>query len=169
MKNIKKYKSFLLSVIIILVVICIDRKTKNIVLKTIPVVIKKNIGLKIKITSFLNIVLVWNNGISFGIFNGSKIIPSVILLIATCIACYLIYFICRTKKFTDRIFLSFIIGGAIGNILDRVTYGAVVDFIDLHIGQYHWPAFNIADSSIFIGVSLYLLYDIMNTKKHRQK
>lgn len=162
MKNKKKYKSFLISIIITLMVVGFDRETKNIVLRVNPIAIKKDIGLKIKITSFLNIVLVWNNGISFGVFNGTKIMPNVILLVASCIVCYLIYFIYRTKKFTDRIFLSFILGGAIGNIIDRIIYGSVIDFIDIHLGQYHWPAFNIADSSIFIGVLLYLINDIIS-------
>lgn len=162
MKNKKKYKSFLISIIITLMVVGFDQWTKNIVLRVNPIAIKKDIGLKIKITSFLNIVLVWNNGISFGVFNGTKIMPNVILLVASCIVCYLIYFIYRTKKFTDRIFLSFILGGAIGNIIDRIIYGSVIDFIDIHLGQYHWPAFNIADSSIFIGVLLYLINDIIS-------
>lgn len=161
-KIVTNRKLFIMSISIASIIILIDQITKNFFLKKITnlIVDTNRTESIIKILDFLNIVLVWNNGISFGIFNGLKFTPYILLLINTFIAGTIIYFIIKSNDFVNSIALSFILGGALGNIIDRIFRGAVIDFIDFHFKQYHWPAFNIADSSIFFGIFLYFMYDL---------
>ncbi len=111
-----------------------------------------------KITSFLNIVSVWNHGITFGMLQHNDLRNQLLLtwLVMTIIL-YLVYWIKSEEHHQTKIILNIILGGALGNFLDRLRFGAVYDFIDFHIYGYHWPAFNIADSCITIG-ALYLIY-----------
>lgn len=116
----------------------------------------------IEILPFLNLVKVYNSGVSFGMFNElshGRIILSILAICITIGMCVWLY-----KAETKLLIwaLAFVIGGAIGNIIDRVRVGAVYDFIDFHVAGYHWPAFNVADSSIFIGVALLILDSIIN-------
>jgi signal peptidase II len=105
---------------------------------------------------FLNIILVWNYGISFGIFNNAAQNQFLLLTVAFFI-CWLLFFIYNKKKKPSLKYpIGMIIGGAIGNGIDRLTYGAVLDFIDFHAWGYHYPAFNVADSAIVIGAVLLL-------------
>lgn len=119
----------------------------------------------IEVTGFFNLVHVWNNGVSFGMFSNfeySKIIFSVIVTIILVIMLVWLY---RNRDLYLTFAIAFIIGGAIGNLYDRLKYGAVADFLDFHINTYHWPAFNIADSFVFIGVVLLLVEDLILKKK----
>jgi signal peptidase II len=110
-----------------------------------------------KILPFLHLVLVTNKGAAFGIF---KHIGSSFFIAASVIAIiFVIYLMIRGKE--DHLGLSLILGGAIGNLIDRILYGSVVDFIDLSIGKYHWPAFNIADSALSVGVTIILLNNLL--------
>ncbi len=105
----------------------------------------------IALTPFFNLVMVWNTGISFGLFKHIAYAAAFFTLIALIIVSILLYWLkSATHPFT-AIAIGLVIGGAIGNVIDRLTYGAVADFFDFHIAGYHWPAFNIADSSVFIG------------------
>ena len=107
-----------------------------------------------EIFSWLNLVYLENKGISFGIL--SKFNISFYLgLISFLISFYIIYLLNKSKKLIEKIALSLILGGAIGNGLDRVIREYVVDFIDISLNNYHWPAFNIADSSITVGGIVY--------------
>ena len=107
-----------------------------------------------EIFSWLNLVYLENKGISFGIL--SKFNLSFYLgLISFLISFYIIYLLNKSKKLIEKIALSLILGGAIGNGLDRVIREYVVDFIDISLNNYHWPAFNIADSSITVGGIVY--------------
>jgi signal peptidase II len=126
---------------------------------------KDNEHMVLKITSFFNIVLAWNKGITFGLFNKSSFGPIVFIVIAGAIACCLYVWMLRSNKKSEIYALSFIIGGAIGNIIDRIKYGAVVDFLDFYIKDYHWHTFNLADSFICIGVTILLFENIMNNAK----
>lgn len=113
----------------------------------------------IEITPFFNIVMVWNKGISFGLFNdfgdiGPVILSSVAVLMSIAFAVWII----QTRSILHQCALALIIGGAIGNVIDRVRFGAVIDFLDVHAAGYHWPAFNLADSLIFIGVALLIIH-----------
>lgn len=151
-----------------LLVVLIDQITKYSALNTIEHVILKTNGVHthIRKTAFFNLVLVWNRGISFGVFNHSSVFVTTILsLIIGAIIIFILYNLFRSKNFIQTFCFSLVLGGAIGNIIDRIIFGAVVDFIDIHLGKWHWPAFNVADSCICVGIGLYLIYDIFYAKK----
>ena len=121
--------------------------------------------LPLKISSFFNLILIKNRGISFGILDSSSFpIFLGINFLVTAICIYLAYRIWHEKKESSALALSFVLGGALGNLGDRFLRQGVIDFLDFHFGLYHWPAFNIADSFIFLGVS-FLLWDNMKEKK----
>ena len=108
------------------------------------------------INDFLNFRPVWNDGISFGMLQGYGNLGRVIfIIIALIISLWIIIY---SKKLNTIGFVGYnmIAGGAIGNVIDRVVHGKVIDFIDVHYKTYHWPAFNMADSFIFIGVLLFI-------------
>jgi signal peptidase II len=115
------------------------------------------------LTPFFNLVLTLNRGMSFGMFNtapGSGGGLNVVLfsLAAVIIVVGLIYWLSRVGSLLLAVAIGLIVGGAVGNVVDRIRYGAVVDFLDFHIGNYHWPAFNLADSAICLGVVV-MLFD----------
>mgnify|MGYP001971635027 FL=1 len=119
----------------------------------------------INVNEYFNLVLTWNNGISFGLFNNDNEINALIIsLIAAVIIIFLIRLLSKSKSRKLSIGLGMIIGGAIGNVIDRSIYGAVMDFLDVHINVYHWPAFNIADSGITVG-ALILVFDSLFSQR----
>jgi signal peptidase II len=110
------------------------------------------------VTPFFNIVLIHNRGMSFGLFNsGAGLNALLFSLVAAAIVTVLIYWLSRVDSSLLAVAIGLIIGGAIGNVIDRVRLGAVVDFLDFHVGSWHWPAFNVADSAICVGVAVMLL------------
>jgi signal peptidase II len=114
----------------------------------------------IKLAPFLDLVLVYNRGASFGILNMSaQWVPWLLTGIAAAVAVALVVWLRRAETRLLAAALGLIIGGAVGNGIDRVAreIHAVVDFIDFYIGAYHWPAFNVADSAIVVGVFILLL------------
>ena len=110
------------------------------------------------INGFFNLVHVRNKGMAFGFMNRPDINYGVYFLIAASIAAIIfltIWFFKLKQRENLTIFaLSLILGGAVGNLIDRVRFGEVIDFADFHVGQYHWPAFNVADSAITVGAGL---------------
>ena len=110
----------------------------------------------IEINKYLNFVPVWNKGISFGMLSDFMNINFFMIMIISCILLFLISWFLRTKSRNLSLSLCFIISGAIGNLIDRLNHKAVVDFIDIHIGNFHWPTFNFADSYITIGALIYI-------------
>ena len=113
----------------------------------------------VEITSFFNLVLVHNYGISFGML-ASQNQPLVLTGISAIVTVILLVWLSRTPSALIACALPLVIGGAVGNSYDRLTLGSVVDFLDFHALGYHWPAFNIADSSIFIGVVLLCIHSM---------
>jgi signal peptidase II len=112
----------------------------------------------IEVTPFFNLVLVWNRGITFGVFSGAPDwIPWVLIAFALIVAVALAVWLRRADAAMLACALGAVIGGAVGNVIDRLRFGAVVDFLDFHAFGYHWPAFNVADSAIVIGVGLLML------------
>jgi len=110
----------------------------------------------IQITSFLSMTPVWNSGVSFGLFQDSGEIGRYgFTIFAFLISSWLIYSSFKLPRYSSLGFIL-IASGAIGNAIDRIIYGKVVDFIDFHIADLHWPAFNLADTIIFIGATLFL-------------
>ncbi len=107
---------------------------------------------------FFNIVFTWNPGASFSLFRAlGESAPFIIIVATGAIIGAILYYLFMRANSYERIPLALIAGGAIGNLIDRIRFGAVVDFLDFHIGGIHWPAFNIADICIVVGVGLYLL------------
>jgi signal peptidase II len=124
--------------------------------------IAQSAAFPLEVMPFLNLDIVKNRGISFGMFSGaSSWLPLFITLCTSFIVLLLVFWLARARERFVILGLSAIIGGALGNIIDRVHYGFVVDFLDFHLGSYHWPAFNIADTAVFIGVVLLVLMSIV--------
>ena len=110
----------------------------------------------IKLTSFLSMTPVWNSGISFGFFQDlGEVGRYGFTIFALVVSVYLIFSSFKLPKYSSLGFIL-IASGAIGNAIDRILYGKVVDFIDFYIEDLHWPAFNVADTIIFIGACLFL-------------
>jgi signal peptidase II len=123
-----------------------------------------------EITPFFNLVLTWNRGVSFGMFNTDSPLNAWILpLVAVAIIGALLVWLTRADRQILAIALGSIIGGAIGNLIDRVRFGSVADFLDVHAFGYHWPAFNVADSAITIGVAVLIFDSVFGTAEHRRK
>lgn len=116
-----------------------------------------------ELTSWLNLVMVWNQGVSFGLFNTETTYgPLILTVITSIIAAGFFIWMVVSKSWVQKIALALVVGGAIGNIFDRVRYEAVIDFIDVHAFGYHWPAFNVADSTIVIGVAILMIHTLMS-------
>ncbi len=113
----------------------------------------------IEVNSILNLVYVKNTGVSFSMFADTQGYGKYLLIgfIAIVIIALIIWML-REKDIKTQAALGLITGGALGNLIDRFTYGGVVDFLDFHLGMHHWPAFNIADSFITIGAFLMIFY-----------
>jgi signal peptidase II len=111
---------------------------------------------EISVTGFFNLVLGRNTGVSFGLFNEAP--PWLLVGITLAIVLMLLVWASRERQPITAVALGLIIGGALGNMLDRLRHSGVTDFLDFHIGGIHWPAFNLADTAIVLGVML-LLFD----------
>lgn len=113
----------------------------------------------IEVLPFFNIVMVWNQGVSFGMFNTpSEYGPLILSALSSVIAVVFLVWLFRSTSRLQSIAIAIVISGAIGNIIDRLRFGAVADFLDVHAFGYHWPAFNVADSCIVIGVFLLMIH-----------
>jgi len=123
----------------------------------------------LKINPFFNLVMVWNNGISFGMFQNSEYGHIIFSIIALIIVVALFLWMKRTKSIIEATSIGLVIGGATGNVIDRFNYGAVADFYDFHINDFHWPAFNIADMAVFIGAVMLCICTIFCRQQEEQK
>ena len=109
------------------------------------------------INDFINLDLIWNTGIGFGIFStDSSLLYNCVSALVILIIIILL-FVATKSKTSEKIIFSIIIGGAIGNLYDRLTYNAVPDFIDLHYNNFHWFTFNVADIFITIGILIFMI------------
>ena len=121
----------------------------------------------IPVTSFLNFVLTWNRGVSFGLFNNEGNFGAWFFsILAIIIVGILLIWLRKAETKVQSISLGFIIGGAIGNVIDRVNHLAVLDFIDFHLGGSHWPAFNAADSFITLGAAVLIVDSLFSRQKN---
>lgn len=126
-------------------------------------------GRAYEVLPFFNLVMVWNHGVSFGLFaSGSDNTRITLLLIAGLISIILIWAMVRTQVRFLAVAMGLVLGGAVGNMIDRVRFGAVADFFDVHAWGYHWPAFNVADSCIVVGVALMLFDSIFLEPKRKR-
>ena len=148
--------------IFVLVLFTIDRVSKILILNTFL----NNSSSEIYINSFLNFSLVWNSGIGFGILQlEANIFYLLISIIITAINLILIYWMLSSSNYLESIFISIILGGALGNLFDRYYYSSVPDFIDLHYESFHWFTFNIADIFITTGIIGLIIIDLIKIKK----
>jgi signal peptidase II len=158
----KQKKFFWIGLFIAFIVACSDLWLKKIIFNFLE--INKNDNYQI--TSFFNLVKVWNKGVSFGMFNQLENSWIIFSILQFSIALFLIIWLFLNKIKHVSIALGMIIGGAFGNSIDRFFHGAVADFLDFHIFSYHWPAFNLADSFVFIGVAILLFDDFILKKRN---
>ncbi|MCL2331470.1 MAG: signal peptidase II [Proteobacteria bacterium] len=124
-----------------------------------------------RVTAFFNIVFTWNPGTSFSLFrNLGESAPLVIIVLSGVIIGAIGYYLfARSRPGMEKWGLALIVGGAMGNLIDRVRFGAVIDFLDFHVNNWHWPAFNVADMAITIGVGLLILNWILIQKESEVK
>ncbi len=124
------------------------------------------VGKAVEVTSFFNLVSAWNTGVSFSMFNNLGVNGIYILsAFSLGVVLFLLFWLNKEKSLYMRASLGFVIGGAIGNVIDRIRLGAVYDFLDVHVGAHHWPAFNVADSFICIGAVLIILDGVVFCNK----
>ena len=157
-------KNFFFNSSFILLIFLLDRISKTYVIY----LDKKLLGSEIFSSKYLNISLIWNEGIAFGLlsFNHENLYNLLTILIAVIILviCFMIYKSNDIKKY----FLIFILGGALGNIYDRIFFNAVPDFIDFHINGFHWFIFNIADIFISLGVIFMIFLELIDNNIKKQ-
>ncbi len=153
-------KNILTGLLIALGVIAADQYTKTCMLTKL-----QGLTGALPLAPFFNIVMVWNRGMSFGMFNhGTVVSPWWLITVAVILAAVVANWLRRAMDSPTVIGCGMIIGGALGNVIDRLRYGAVVDFLDIYVGKYHWPAFNLADSAICVGALLVLCASLFAPK-----
>ncbi|AIL65017.1 Lipoprotein signal peptidase [Rickettsiales bacterium Ac37b] len=155
-------KNLVISILVICATIIADQVSKQYIIDTL---VHSN-EIKV-ISSFLNFVLVRNEGITFGLFNNVVNGAIIFSMLAIIITIMLIIWLLKEKKLPIRIALGLVIGGAVGNILDRLRCGAVIDFIDIHVSNYHWYSFNVADAAICLGVSILIFDNLCGIKNEK--
>ena len=150
-------KSFIINSLLVFSIFLLDRLSKIYVIY----LDKKFLGSEIFSSKFLNIVLVWNEGIAFGLFSFDENYLYNILTIIILLIIIIIFFMMIRNKGIKKYSLLMILGGALGNFYDRIFYGAVPDFIDFHISNFHWFIFNFADIFITIGVIFMIIFEFI--------
>ena len=149
----KKYIFF-----IVIFTLLLDQVSKRIVVENIEIFANN-----LEISRYFNLVYVENRGVSFGMFSEHD--KSFYFgILSMLVSAYIIYLLVKSTDLIESVGLSLILGGAIGNGVDRLYYGYVVDFIDLHLNNLHWPAFNFADTFITIGAIVFVFSIISNKK-----
>mgnify|MGYP006111652981 CR=1 FL=1 len=156
-------KNFYISFSIVILIYFLDRLSKLIIIQ----LDKNNFGLDIFNSAYLNIVLTWNKGIAFGFFSFDEgYLYNIISTIIFMVIIILIIMSIKNHGF-KRNALLMIIGGALGNLHDRIFSKAVPDFIDLHINNFHWFIFNVSDIFITIGVILMIILEIIDKPHYK--
>ena len=158
-------KNFYISISIVALIYFLDRLTKIYVIQ----LDKNNFGSDIFNSAYLNIVLIWNKGIAFGLlsFNESYLY-NILSLIISIIIIILIIMLLKSQGF-KRYSLLMIVGGALGNLHDRIFYNVVPDFIDFHVGNFHWFIFNVSDIFITLGVFSMIVLELVDNKTEKAK
>jgi signal peptidase II len=120
----------------------------------------------VAVTPFFNLVLVWNRGVSFGMLDAlGAVAPWLLSGLALAVVIALLFWLRRSEHAVMAIGLGLVIGGALGNVIDRLRYGAVVDFLDFHLAGWHWPAFNLADAGICVGAGLIVVDGLLAPRR----
>ena len=154
-------KNFYISFSLVILVYLLDRLTKIFVIQ----LDKNNVGSDIFNSTYLNIVLIWNKGIAFGLFSFNEAYFYNILTLVITIIIFILIFMSSKSVGFKKYSLLMIIGGALGNLHDKIFSKAVPDFIDLHINNFHWFIFNVSDIFITLGVISLIVLEIVPNKK----
>ena len=157
-------KSFIISSLLVFSIFLLDRLSKIYVIYLND----KFLGSELFSSKFLNISLIWNEGIAFGLFSFDSQITYNFLTILILLVILIIFFMIIKSKSYERYALLMILGGALGNVFDRIIYKRVPDFIDFHVGDFHWFIFNVSDIFITIGVILMIFFEIIGKPKINQ-
>ena len=162
LKNLKR--KYFLDIFIVSLIFILDRVSKIIVIN----INGNNFSNEIFSSKFLNIHLIWNKGIAFGLFSFDENLLYNFVTFLIIFICIILFFMILSSIGLKRYFLLMVFGGALGNLYDRIYFRAVPDFMDLHIENLHWFAFNIAD--IFITLEFLCLYvrNFFSKKKHEK-
>ena len=155
-------KNFFINFSFILSIFLLDRITKIYVIN----LDKKFIGSEIFSSKYLNITLIWNEGIAFGLLSFDQENLYNLLTILIILIIFFIFLMILKSSGLKKLALSIILGGALGNVFDRILYKSVPDFIDFHVGEFHWFIFNIADVFITIGVFSMILFEIIGNNQN---
>ena len=157
-------KNLFISSSFIFLIFLLDRVSKTYVIYLND----KLLGIEILSSKFLNIRLIWNEGIAFGLLSfNDKIIYNLLTFIIFIIILIIFFMVLKSYGF-KKYSLLMILGGALGNVYDRIFYGAVPDFIDFHIGNFHWFIFNVADIFITLGVIFMIIIEIIGNNKNKK-
>ena len=160
-KNLRK--NFFINSFLVFLIFLLDRLSKIYVID----LNNKFLGSEIFSSKFLNITLIWNDGIAFGFFSfDEKYYYNILTLIISLIIIGILIFTLKSNGI-QKYALLMILGGALGNLFDRIFYRAVPDFFDFHIGDFHWFIFNVADIFITIGVIFMILIELISTNKEK--
>ncbi|MDA9697755.1 signal peptidase II [Candidatus Pelagibacter sp.] len=157
-------KSFLIKLSLISIIFLFDRISKIYVIY----LDNKLFGSEIFSSNFLNIYLIWNEGIAFGLFSFNEKTFYNILTIIILIIILIIFIMTIKSNGFKQYPLLMILGGALGNIFDRIFYNAVPDFIDIHVGDFHWFIFNVADIFITLGVIFMIILELTDNNKDQK-
>ena len=140
-------------------IIFLDQLTKILVIKNFQ------LYESLSILPFFNLTFIVNYGFAFGFLNNPSLNQIIVILVIFSIIAYFLYLLIKTQDQFFRFSLILVLSGAVGNFIDRVLHGFVIDFIDIYLGSYHWPAFNLADSSITLGFILIMFNILFLNKK----
>ena len=154
-------KNFFINLLIIIIIFSLDRISKfYVIFKS-----ETNLSSSLFTSKFLNINLIWNDGIAFGLFSFNEsflynLITAIIIMVII-----IILKMINNSNGLSKYSLLMILGGALGNVYDRIMYNSVPDFIDFHINNFHWFVFNVADIFITVGVIIMIMTEFFNRKK----
>ena len=158
----KLNKNFYLNFLIVLFIFLIDRISKLFVIHQDKI----NFNSEIYSSKFLNIHLIWNEGIAFGLFSFNEDYLYNFLTFLILIVIIFIIFMIRKSDLLRKYALLLVLGGALGNFFDRLIYKAVPDFIDFHVGNFHWFIFNVADIFITFGIFFMIIIELTSKNKN---
>jgi signal peptidase II len=156
-------KFFFINSILIFLIFILDRVSKVYVLS----LVEQNINQTLFISKYLNIHLIWNKGIAFGFFSFDEMYLYNMLTALIIVITLIVLIILLNSNGLRKYAMMCIFGGSLGNLYDRISYSGVPDFIDLHINEFHWFIFNIADIFITLGVVSMILLELFNNDKSK--
>ena len=149
-------RNFFINLFLVLLIFLLDRVSKIYIIN----LDKELIGSEIYSSKYLNINLIWNEGIAFGLLSfDQEILYNSLTILITLIICFIFFMILKSSGLS-KFALIMIFAGALGNVFDRILYKAVPDFIDFHVGNFHWFIFNIADIFITLGVFFMIIIEL---------